>query len=1264
MMRHLIILCRRLFRSSRLPVGVALVLAALALATLAGAQVQRGVRPQTKIAPGQIIVWAQPGTDPAAVRALADGAGCDVKRPLAMPDVYLLQVRSANNAPVPDDKTLQAVAALKATGKLRFAGPNKILPFLDVPNDPRYPEQWHLPLMNMPQAWDLQKSTANVIIMDLDSGCDITHPDLKDRIIGYHNYDDGSNDVTDNVPHGTHTAGSAAASTGNGIGVAGVAWGSAGLYIAKGGDFGVSLSAVIDALMYARQTLNQGGNRVVVNCSFGGEDASDTPDPNDPFNRAFLDAAAEGIVFSISAGNSFDQGNPPINPANLAQLSPNIFCVASVGPQKEHSFYSSSRSYTTIAAPGGDDPSFSDNTRQILSTFPVSGGSYGFEQGTSMAAPQITGVVALLMSAGLPPDQCKSVLTVTADPVGRPVPNSDYGWGVVDTNAALLRVISGISIQSPASGAYVYGPVSVVLKVGDPTKFAKASLTIDGDTTVIATTTSAPYTLAWDSQATDATGAPKYPNGNHTLRVLVDTPQGKQLNLSVAVKLDNPIAAITSPADNGFITKTVSITGTADGLRKPFYTLEYATAAAPTTWTVISNLSDINTKIQNGLLGTWDLNTPSVVADGAVTLRLRVHNPDGFEVSATHSLMVDQTPPNIPANFKGTPGHQQVSLAWDASTDPSPGKLAGYNLYRSEQSLTGYARLNTALVSAPDYTDPNLINGKTYFYKVTAVDAAGNESAPTQSLSVTPNRNGTASGQIVALSGAFLPDATVTLLQNGAPVGTVQPVKTDSSGQYSFPAPPGFDPGTYDLKVEMTGYVPQLIKNITVDLGKDALNQNAALQPQPQFPAGWSIFTLPYDFQGADLTSVLTTGGAPVDARYYNPATGTYLRPTDAGFPKPAPGIGYWLNASGTPSVTLPGVPNTEKIADQVPIRKGWNLVGNPYQDPIRWALNNLTIQVTDPADPDNGKQASLDASVGLGWSLDFAWGGANGRTLFYDRSVIPNMPDTIPGYGAFWFFSNKNGTLSIAPPSVVGRAAPTTGTDRWTAQITATSGGKTASAWFGLSGSRRQFPAPPDIAPGLSLTFSADGRSAATGGIVVDLRSGTAGTQTWDITLESAGDQPVTLTWPTAARIPRGWNAALVDTATGQRVNMRASSGLTLAPSRAPRRLQVEVSRATMAERMFIRDLTVNTTRSPAPAIGFTLTQEGQMTVTILKANGDTIRLLTNRSAKAGSTSLLWDGKDSAGRSVPPGVYLVQVRAVGAKGDVARAVLPFLINR
>ncbi|HSV74306.1 MAG TPA: S8 family serine peptidase [Chthonomonadales bacterium] len=429
----------------------------LGLAALAGVVLASALRPALaqgvvleprNFVPGEIVVRANVGTTADQVRTLADSVNADISRPLGISGFYLLRLRTGSGQPAIAPATIDAARRLRETGRFRWAAPNHIHPWAaTTANDPRFNEQWHLPMMNVPRAWDIQRGSSNVVVAVLDSGIQPRHPDLESRLIGGRNFADPANptDFTDTVGHGTHVAGIAAAATNNGIGIAGVTYENVGLFAAKMGDAGASAAAVTDAVAYLRENFAEAGRRVVMNWSFGTPTASDTPDPDDPFIAAALEGANAGMVVVMAAGNSYEDGNPPVTPAHAAQLHDNILCVAAVGPTRQRAPYSSARRYTTIAAPGGDTSL--GLSAGILSTHLNDG--YAFQQGTSMAAPACTGVVALLLSADVPAGEVKRVLTESADRLGMAVPNDEYGYGLIDAHEALLRGSVGVLILEP-----------------------------------------------------------------------------------------------------------------------------------------------------------------------------------------------------------------------------------------------------------------------------------------------------------------------------------------------------------------------------------------------------------------------------------------------------------------------------------------------------------------------------------------------------------------------------------------------------------------------------------------------------------------------------------------------------------------------------------------------------------------------------------------------------------------------------------------------
>jgi fibronectin type 3 domain-containing protein len=106
------------------------------------------------------------------------------------------------------------------------------------------------------------------------------------------------------------------------------------------------------------------------------------------------------------------------------------------------------------------------------------------------------------------------------------------------------------------------------------------------------------------------------------------------------------------------------------------------------------------------------------------------------EDSAENNVTPSDLPPDKPTGLVATPHDASVDLDWNDSAD---GDLAGYNVYRSITSGSGYSKLNGSLVASSDYTDSTAVNGQKYYYVVTAVDITSSESVPSTSASATPN---------------------------------------------------------------------------------------------------------------------------------------------------------------------------------------------------------------------------------------------------------------------------------------------------------------------------------------------------------------------------------------------------------------------------------------------------------------------------------------------------------------------------------------------
>ena len=331
-----------------------------------------------------------------------------------------------------------------------------------TPNDPQYPAQWHYHNtgqqggttdadIDLPEAWDISRGDTEVIVAIVDQGIEYTHPDLAGNMwsgIGY-NFIDNSPTI---VPgdHGTHVAGTVAASTNNGTGVSGIAGGdgsgngvrlmSCQVFIGSSGGSGFENAPVYAADNGAAISQNSWG----YNSSGYYEQA--VLDAIDYFNANGGGSVLNGGITIFAAGNS---GSP-------GQWYPGYysgaFSVAATNNQDQKAWYSNYDTWIDVAAPGGETDYV--NERGVLSC--LTGNSYGYYQGTSMACPHVSGVAALIISLApgqLLPQDIKDILTSSTDNID--ALNSAYigmlGSGRLNAYEALLATQGYINPLLPAA---------------------------------------------------------------------------------------------------------------------------------------------------------------------------------------------------------------------------------------------------------------------------------------------------------------------------------------------------------------------------------------------------------------------------------------------------------------------------------------------------------------------------------------------------------------------------------------------------------------------------------------------------------------------------------------------------------------------------------------------------------------------------------------------------------------------------------------------
>ncbi|EIT86357.1 intracellular serine protease [Fictibacillus macauensis ZFHKF-1] len=235
-------------------------------------------------------------------------------------------------------------------------------------------------MMNAPAMWQEDAKGTDIVVAVLDTGCDGTHPNLKDRIIGGRSFIGGDpSDYSDAHYHGTHVAGTIAASF-SAKGVTGVAPEAKLLILRVLDEQGSgSYEGINEAIRYAISWRGDKGERVrVISMSLGGPE----DDPN--MHEAIKTAVEEGIVVVCAAGNEGDS-NEKSDEQSYPGYYKEVVQVGAIDEQKKLASFSNTNDEIDVVAPGVN----------IISTFP--GGKYAKLSGTSMATPHVSGAIALLI---------------------------------------------------------------------------------------------------------------------------------------------------------------------------------------------------------------------------------------------------------------------------------------------------------------------------------------------------------------------------------------------------------------------------------------------------------------------------------------------------------------------------------------------------------------------------------------------------------------------------------------------------------------------------------------------------------------------------------------------------------------------------------------------------------------------------------------------------------------------------------------------------
>ncbi len=381
----------------------------------------------------------------------------------------------------------------------------------------------------------------------------------------------------------------------------------------------------------------------------------------------------------------------------------------------------------------------------------------------------------------------------------------------------------------------------------------------------------------------------------------------------------------------------------------------------------------------------------------------------------------------------------------------------------------------------------------------------------------------------------------------------------------------------------------------------------------------------------------------------------------------------------------------------RIPVTEGWNMIGDPYT----YALPFNSVLLEDR----KGERMPLGDAIAQGkvYGQIYRYNGANG----YTAEQLPEA-NLLPWQGQWIYIApERRGGVNLANKyalivqptnvsvpfrGVKGSKIPTTranvvatgkpfapisGPNSWALQLSATAGKvHDTNNFIGMTSAgvnQKQLtrvPKPPTLFSYVTVGVSSTDEP---GMLYSQDIQPTGGARTWDVVVATDQvDSDVALSANFVGELPRNYHITLTDKVTGQTLNLRNAKTYHYNSGKASptRSFLVTARPTTLGRRAIMSGVFINPSRSAdgrsvaTYEIGYNISQEANVEVAVLSATGRQIAIVGNtRAVGVGDNRAVWNGRDSAGRAVPAGTYMVQIKAVTSEGETTRIAQPLLVS-